>query len=121
MFFFIIYNVSAYISSEHSLHCSLYHPVQLPTYIQTFQINSIPILRTGVNFEHYPAGSRLVVVDPNRNFKSYYDDNKKKFPHIEAEDFIVTTGVYSVFLCFIYQKENAEHELIKTVHLDMSD
>lgn len=47
---------------------------------------------TGVNFAHYPAGSHLVVVDPNPNFKHYYDANRKQFPHIKAEDFFVTTG-----------------------------
>ncbi|KAG0714960.1 Methyltransferase-like protein 7A [Chionoecetes opilio] len=45
-----------------------------------------------VNFAHYPAGSRLVVVDPNPHFKSYFDDNIKNFSHIQAEEFIVTTG-----------------------------
>lgn len=47
---------------------------------------------TGVNFAHYPNGSHLVVVDPNPNFRKYYEDNKKKFPDIQAEEIIVTTG-----------------------------
>lgn len=46
----------------------------------------------GVNFAHYPNGSHLVVVDPNPNFKKYYEDNKKKFSDIQAEEIIVTTG-----------------------------
>nr|XP_053626495.1 putative methyltransferase-like protein 7A [Cherax quadricarinatus] len=48
--------------------------------------NAIKILEigvgTGVNFEFYPDGTRLVVVDPNPHFKAYYDNNRKKFPNI---------------------------------------
>ncbi|KAK4303936.1 hypothetical protein Pmani_024090 [Petrolisthes manimaculis] len=58
--------------------------------------NAIKILEigvgTGVNLAHYPKGSHLVVVDPNPNFKSYYDSNKEKFSNILTEEFFVTTG-----------------------------
>ncbi|XP_045116454.1 methyltransferase-like protein 7A isoform X2 [Portunus trituberculatus] len=47
---------------------------------------------TGVNFAHYPEGSHLVVVDPNPHFKSYFEENRKSFPHLQVEDFVVTTG-----------------------------
>ncbi|XP_069938060.1 thiol S-methyltransferase TMT1A [Cherax quadricarinatus] len=58
--------------------------------------NAIKILEigvgTGVNFEFYPDGTRLVVVDPNPHFKAYYDNNRKKFPNIHSEEFIITTA-----------------------------
>ncbi|KAK3895893.1 hypothetical protein Pcinc_000501 [Petrolisthes cinctipes] len=58
--------------------------------------NAIRILEigvgTGVNFSHYPDGTHLVVVDPNPHFASYYDNNRKKFPNIESEEILVTTG-----------------------------
>ncbi|KAK8394121.1 hypothetical protein O3P69_006365 [Scylla paramamosain] len=47
---------------------------------------------TGVNFAYYPDGTRLVVVDPNPHFRSYYNENRKKFPNIHSEEIIVTTG-----------------------------
>ncbi|KAG0726208.1 Methyltransferase-like protein 7A [Chionoecetes opilio] len=47
---------------------------------------------TGTNFAHYPDGTRLVVVDPNPHFKSYYDANRQKFPKIHSEEIILTTG-----------------------------
>lgn len=59
-----------------------------------FQIQSKLLFPSaaGVNFTHYPAGSHLVAVDPNPNFKKFYGNNKKKFPNIEAEEIIQTTG-----------------------------
>ncbi|XP_068248935.1 thiol S-methyltransferase TMT1A-like [Palaemon carinicauda] len=47
---------------------------------------------TGTNFAHYPDGTQLTVVDPNPHFKKYYNENRKKFPNIQSEDIIVTTG-----------------------------
>lgn len=47
---------------------------------------------TGANFAHYPDGTLLTVVDPNPHFKKYYEANRKKFPNIQAEDIIVSTG-----------------------------
>ncbi|XP_064095563.1 thiol S-methyltransferase TMT1A-like [Macrobrachium nipponense] len=47
---------------------------------------------TGTNFAHYPDGTLLTVVDPNPHFKKYYEANRKKFPNIQAEDIIVSTG-----------------------------
>ncbi|XP_069156275.1 thiol S-methyltransferase TMT1A-like isoform X1 [Procambarus clarkii] len=58
--------------------------------------NAIKILEigvgTGVNLAHYPDGSRLVVVDPNPYFKSYFDANRKKFPNIYSDEIIVASG-----------------------------
>lgn len=58
--------------------------------------NALKILEigvgTGVNFEYYPDGCNLVVVDPNPYFAQYYDDNRKKFPNISSEKIIRTTG-----------------------------
>lgn len=60
------------------------------------KVNAIKILEigvgTGTNFEFYPKGTRLTVVDPNPHFKKYYNENRKKFPNIHSEDIIETTG-----------------------------
>ncbi|XP_068248932.1 thiol S-methyltransferase TMT1A-like isoform X1 [Palaemon carinicauda] len=47
---------------------------------------------TGTNFEFYPEGTKLTVVDPNPHFKQYYNENRKKFPNIQSEEIIVSTG-----------------------------
>uniref|UniRef100_A0A0P4WD28 Methyltransferase type 11 domain-containing protein n=2 Tax=Scylla olivacea TaxID=85551 RepID=A0A0P4WD28_SCYOL len=47
---------------------------------------------TGVNFQYYPDGSHLIVVDPNPHFAKYYDENRKKFPNIHSEEILITTG-----------------------------
>ncbi|KAB7505124.1 Methyltransferase-like protein 7A [Armadillidium nasatum] len=47
---------------------------------------------TGTNFEYYPNGTHLIVIDPNPHFKKYYDENRKKFSNIKSEEIIVTTG-----------------------------
>lgn len=47
---------------------------------------------TGTNFEFYPEGTKLIVVDPNPHFKQYYNENRKKYPNIESEEIIVSTG-----------------------------
>ncbi|KAG7160119.1 methyltransferase-like protein 7A isoform X2 [Homarus americanus] len=58
--------------------------------------NAIKILEigvgTGVNFAYYPEKSRLVVVDPNPHFASYYNENRAKFPNIQSEEIIVSTA-----------------------------
>lgn len=58
--------------------------------------NAIKILEigvgTGTNFAYYPENSRLVVVDPNPHFKSYYNDNRSKFSNIHSEEIIVCGG-----------------------------
>ncbi|XP_068248931.1 thiol S-methyltransferase TMT1A-like [Palaemon carinicauda] len=60
------------------------------------KINAIKVLEigvgTGMNFAHYPEGTRLTVIDPNPHFKQYYNENRKKFPNIHSEDIIQTTG-----------------------------
>ncbi|XP_063606092.1 thiol S-methyltransferase TMT1A-like [Penaeus indicus] len=95
--------------------------------------NSIRILEigvgTGVNFSHYPDGSRLVVVDPNPHFKSYYNDNRKKFPNIQAEEILVTTGekmdmvpdnsidvvVMTLVLCSVTGTEEIMKEILRVL------
>uniref|UniRef100_A0A2P2HWY8 Methyltransferase-like protein 7A n=1 Tax=Hirondellea gigas TaxID=1518452 RepID=A0A2P2HWY8_9CRUS len=47
---------------------------------------------TGTNFQFYPEGCHLVVVDPNPHFKKYYDANRAKFPQIKSEEIIVAGG-----------------------------
>lgn len=47
---------------------------------------------TGANFKYYPDGCHLTVVDPNPHFKSYYNDNRSKFPQIKSEEIIVAGG-----------------------------
>lgn len=47
---------------------------------------------SGTNFAYYPDGTQLIVVDPNPHFKSYYNENRQKFPNIHSEEFIVTTA-----------------------------
>ncbi|XP_047741457.1 thiol S-methyltransferase METTL7B [Hyalella azteca] len=47
---------------------------------------------TGTNFQFYPDGCHLVVVDPNPYFESYYNANKAKFPNIKTQEFIVAKG-----------------------------
>ncbi|XP_071521690.1 thiol S-methyltransferase TMT1A-like [Panulirus ornatus] len=47
---------------------------------------------TGANLPYYPKGTRLLAVDPNPYFKHYYDANRKRFPNINSEDMILTTG-----------------------------
>ncbi|CAL4098667.1 unnamed protein product, partial [Meganyctiphanes norvegica] len=58
--------------------------------------NAIKILEigvgTGLNFEFYPNGTRLVVVDPNPHFDKYYNENRAKFPNIHSEEIIVCYG-----------------------------
>jgi len=58
--------------------------------------NAIKILEigvgTGLNFEYYPNGTRLVVVDPNPHFDKYYNENRGKFPNIHSEEIIVCYG-----------------------------
>ncbi|XP_066947013.1 thiol S-methyltransferase TMT1A-like [Macrobrachium rosenbergii] len=58
--------------------------------------NAIKLLEigvgTGMNFAHYPEGTRLTVIDPNPHFQQYYNENRKKFPNIHSEDIILTTG-----------------------------
>lgn len=47
---------------------------------------------TGANFQYYPDGCHLTVVDPNPHFKSYYNDNRAKFPNVKSEEIIVGFG-----------------------------
>jgi len=47
---------------------------------------------TGTNFQWYPDGCHLTVIDPNPHFKSYYDGNRSKFPNIKSEEIIVGFG-----------------------------
>lgn len=47
---------------------------------------------TGTNFAYYPEGTHLIVVDPNPHFRKYYDANRKKFPNIQSEDILISTG-----------------------------
>lgn len=58
--------------------------------------NGIKILEvgvgTGVNFSFYPDGCHLIVVDPNPHFAKYYDENRSKFPNINSQEILVTTG-----------------------------
>jgi len=58
--------------------------------------DSIKILEigvgTGTNFQWYPDGCHLTVVDPNPHFKSYYNNNRSKFPNIKSEEIIVGFG-----------------------------
>jgi len=58
--------------------------------------NTIKLLEigvgTGTNFQWYPDGCHLTVVDPNPHFKSYYDKNRSKFPNIKSEEIIVGFG-----------------------------
>merc|ERR1719376_1766702 len=58
--------------------------------------NAIKILEigvgTGTNFTFYPKKSRLVVVDPNPHFASYYNDNRSKFTNIHSSEIIVCGG-----------------------------
>lgn len=58
--------------------------------------NAIKILEigvgTGTNFTFYPPNSRLVVVDPNPHFASYYNDNRSKFSNVHSEEIIVSGG-----------------------------
>merc|ERR1712002_112740 len=60
------------------------------------KVGAIKILEIGVgngmNFAHYPEGTRLTVVDPNPHFEQYYNKNKKKFSNIHSEKFLLTTG-----------------------------
>ncbi|XP_035707350.1 methyltransferase-like protein 7A isoform X2 [Folsomia candida] len=46
----------------------------------------------GTNLKYYPQQCRLVLVDPNFYFKLYFDENKSKFPDINLEKFIVSSG-----------------------------
>jgi len=47
---------------------------------------------TGTNFQWYPDGCHLTVIDPNPHFKSYYDNNRSKFPNIKTEEIIFGFG-----------------------------
>merc|ERR1711915_1048035 len=47
---------------------------------------------TGTNFQFYPDGTELTVVDPNPHFKSYYNNNREKFPNIKSEEIIIGYG-----------------------------
>lgn len=47
---------------------------------------------TGTNFEFYPNGTRLTVVDPNKHFEKYYRANRERFPNIQSEDIIIANG-----------------------------
>jgi len=47
---------------------------------------------SGTNFQFYPDGCHLTVVDPNPHFHSYYNTNRQKFPNIKSEEIIVGFG-----------------------------
>uniref|UniRef100_A0A2P2I1Y4 Methyltransferase-like protein 7A n=1 Tax=Hirondellea gigas TaxID=1518452 RepID=A0A2P2I1Y4_9CRUS len=66
---------------------------KLPEYQNS---NSIKILEigagTGTNFQFYPEGCHLVVVDQNPHFRKYYENNRANFPQIKSEEIIVAAG-----------------------------
>jgi len=47
---------------------------------------------TGVNFEFFPEGTHLWIVDSNPSFLSYFNENKKKFENVICEKVITSKG-----------------------------
>jgi len=46
----------------------------------------------GTNLKYYPQQCRLVVVDPTMYFKQYFNENKSKFPDVNLEKFVISSG-----------------------------
>lgn len=44
----------------------------------------------GKNFKYYPDNTSLICVDPNDSFQKYYEENKKKFPNVKTELFVIS-------------------------------
>ncbi|CAG0895031.1 unnamed protein product, partial [Darwinula stevensoni] len=47
---------------------------------------------TGVNFQFFPGDCRLVVVDPNPNFRRYFEKNRDEYAGMELEAFHTVKG-----------------------------
>ncbi|XP_063043126.1 thiol S-methyltransferase TMT1A-like [Engraulis encrasicolus] len=47
---------------------------------------------SGANFEHYPAGCKIVCTDPNPHFQKYLQKNMTKNDHLVYDKFVVATG-----------------------------
>lgn len=95
--------------------------------------NAIKILEigvgTGTNFAFYPENSRLVVVDPNPHFTSYYNDNRSKFSNIHSEEIIVCGGedmdmvesnsvdvvVMTLVLCSVLDMEKCLQQIVRVL------
>jgi len=66
---------------------------KIPAFQATGTIKMLEVgVGTGTNFQWYPDGCHLTVVDPNPHFKSYYDRNRSKFSNIKSEEIIVGFG-----------------------------
>jgi len=46
----------------------------------------------GANLKYYPENSRVICVDPNPYFKTYFLRNQKEFPNVKVEQCILGVG-----------------------------
>lgn len=95
-----------YLTEFSERHDELIEPIKKALFADLSDIDSnlidlrnkglIRILEIGVgsgsNLKYYPQQCRLVVVDPNPHFKDYFRENMDKFPDINLERFIVSSG-----------------------------
>ena len=71
--------------------------VLISTRSSFFLFNPFTHPLTGSNFQYFPDGCHLTVVDPNPNFRSYYNENRAKYPQIKSEEINVCGGKISFF------------------------
>ncbi|XP_076321678.1 thiol S-methyltransferase TMT1A-like [Tachypleus tridentatus] len=80
---------------------------------------------SGVNLKYYPIGCRLICVEPNSYFETYFKKNSEKFRHIEVEQFVtamaenmaeipensVDAVVSTCVLCSVMKIQDVLHEI----------
>ncbi|XP_076321675.1 thiol S-methyltransferase TMT1B-like isoform X1 [Tachypleus tridentatus] len=80
---------------------------------------------SGVNLKYYPVGCRLICVEPNPYFETYFMKNSEKFRHIEVEQCVtamaenmaeipensVDAVVSTCVLCSVMKIQDVLHEI----------
>ncbi|XP_043939369.1 methyltransferase-like protein 7A [Protopterus annectens] len=83
---------------------------------------------TGVNFQFYPKGSRVICVDRNRHFDKFLSENAKKYPHLQVEKVVspaedlngvadgsVDAVVCTLVLCSVNNVQKVLNEVVRVL------